>query len=202
MTFLLGLDISGTAIANNLCRPPGDERNRELAHVKQWIDYAASFGAPCIRIFSGDVPKGHTAAEAIRWAIDGIEECCQYGGEKGVFLALENHGGISVPAERLLSIVREIRSPWFGVNLDTGNFNSEDPYAEITQVAPYAITVQVKTEVTPQGASSQPADLARIFGILRNVNYRGYVVLEYEGAEDANIAVPRYLAELRKWIHE
>jgi sugar phosphate isomerase/epimerase len=197
-TFLLGLDVSGTAIANNFCRPPGEERDKELSHVKRWIDYAAAFGAPCIRIFSGDVPKGHSEAEAIRWAIEGIEECCRYAGEKGVFLALENHGGISVPADRLLSIIREVRSPWFGINLDTGNFNSEDPYGDIAKVAPYAITVQVKTEITPKGSAKQAADLARIIRILRDANYRGYVALEYEAAEDANTAVPRHLAELRR----
>jgi sugar phosphate isomerase/epimerase len=199
-TFLLGLDVSGTAIANNFCRPPGAERDKEIAHVKQWIDYAAAFGAPCIRIFSGDVPKGYSEAEAIRWAIEGIEECCEYGASKGVFLALENHGGISVPAERLVSIVRAVRSPWFGVNLDTGNFHSADPYADMVQVAPYAINVQVKTEITPQGGAKQPADMARIIGILRDVQYRGYVVLEYEAAEDANAAVPRHLAELRRLV--
>jgi sugar phosphate isomerase/epimerase len=199
-TFLLGLDISGTAIANNFCRPPGEERDKELAHVKQWVDYAAAFGAPCIRIFSGDVPKGYTEADAIQWAIEGIEECCQYAGEKGVFLALENHGGISVPADRLLSIIQQVRSPWFGINLDTGNFNSEDPYDEIAKVAPYAITVQIKTEITPKGGAKQPADLARTVGILRDANYRGYIALEYEAAEDPNSAVPRHLAELRKLI--
>jgi sugar phosphate isomerase/epimerase len=199
-TFLLGLDVSGTAIANNFCRPPGAERDKEIAHVKQWVDYAYAFGAPCIRIFSGDVPKGSTEAEAIRWAIEGIEECCQYAGEKGVLLALENHGGISIPADRLLSIVRAVWSPWFGINLDTGNFNSEDPYEEIEKVAPYAVTVQVKTEITRKGKSKETADLARVIRILRGVNYRGYVALEYEAAEDPNIAVPRHLAELRRLI--
>ena len=199
-TFLLGLDVSGTAIANVFTHPPGPERDKQIAHVKQWSDYAAAFGAPCIRIFSGDVPKGHTEAEAIRWFVEATEECCQYAGQRGVFLALENHGGISVPVERLVSIVREVRSPWFGVNLDTGNFNSEDPYADMAKVAPYAVTVQVKTEVSPKGSSKQPADLARVIRILRDANYRGYVALEYEAAEDANTAVPRHLAELRKLI--
>ncbi len=199
-TFLLGLDVSGTAIANNFCLPPGPDRDKQLAHVKQWIDYSAAFGAPCIRIFSGDIPKAGSEKETIRWFLECLEECCQYAGGKGVFLALENHGGISVPAERLIAIVREVRSPWFGVNLDTGNFHSDDPYADIAKVAPYAINVQVKTEMTPKGSAKQPADLARIVGMLRDAGYRGYVALEYEAAEDANVAVPRHLAELRKLI--
>ena len=199
-TFLLGLDVSGTAIAIDFCRPPGAERDREIAYVKAWIDYAAAFGAPCIRIFSGDIPKGGSEAETIRWFVECTEECCRHAGEMGVFLALENHGGISIPVERLVNIVQQVRSPWFGINLDTGNFNSEDPYADMAKIASYAITVQVKTEIHPKGSEKQPADLARIVKILRAANYRGYIALEYEAAEDANVAVPRHLAELRKLI--
>lgn len=200
-TFLLGLDVSGTAIANDFCLPPGAERDKQIAHVKRWIDHAAALGAPCIRIFSGSTPKGHAEEEARRWCIECIEQCCEYSGQRGVFLALENHGGLSATADGLLAVVREVRSPWFGVNLDTGNFHSADPYAELAKLAPYAITVQVKTEVQPAGSSTkQPADLARLIALLRDVDYRGYVVLEYEAAEDATRAVPRYIDELRKLI--
>jgi sugar phosphate isomerase/epimerase len=199
-TFLLGLEISGTAVANDFCRPPGEARDKDIAHVKKWSDYAAAMGAPCIRIFSGSTPKGQTEAQARAACVAGIEECCRYSGERGVYLALENHGGLSATAEGLLAIVREVRSPWFAVNLDTGNFHSADPYAELAQVAPYAVNVQVKTEMSPAGSAKQPADLARLVRMLRDVGYRGYVVLEYEGAEDPLSAVPRHLDQLRKLI--
>jgi sugar phosphate isomerase/epimerase len=198
--FLLGLDISGTAIANDFCHPPGPERDQQIAHVNQWVDHAATLGAPVIRIFSGGVPKGHTEEQARRWCVECIEACCQHAGQKGVLLALENHGGISATAEGLLAIAREVQSPWFGINLDTGNFRSPDPYAEIARAAPYAVTVQVKTEVSPEGSAKQPADLARVVQVLREVGYRGYIALEYEAAEDPNTAVPRYLKQLRNLI--
>ncbi len=198
--FLLGLDISGTAVRNNFCLPPGPARQRELAHVKRWVDYAAKLGAPVIRIFSGGVPKGRTLEEARRWCVETIEEACQYAGSKGVFLALENHGGISTTAEDLLAVVRRVRSPWFGVNLDTGNFRSRDPYRDIELVAPYAINVQVKVEIRPAGSARQPADLKRIVRLLEQAGYRGYLVLEYEAAEDPLTAVPRYLEQLRSLI--
>jgi hypothetical protein len=35
---------------------------------------------------------------------------------------------------------------------------------------------------------------------MRKANYRGYVTLEYEAAEDPLTAVPRHLAALRKAI--
>ncbi len=77
-------------------------------------------------------------------------------------LALENHGGgVTVTAEQLLRLVRAVKGPNFGVNLDTGNFHGPDPYAEIAQAAPYAVNVQVKTEIRRRGQSKEPADLAR-----------------------------------------
>ena len=41
-------------------------------------------------------------------------------------------------------------------------------------------------------------DYARIAGILAQVNYRGYVSLEFEGKEDPDTAVPKSLELLRK----
>ncbi len=196
--FLLGLDISGTAIRNVFTHPPGPDRDRELAHVRRWIDYAAGMGAPVIRIFSGGIPRGHTLQKARRWCIETIEAACDYAGSRGVFLALENHGGISTTAEDILAIVRDVRSDWFGVNLDTGNFRSKDPYRDIELVAPFAVNVQVKVEIRPEGSARQRADFQRIVRILRSVDYRGYLVLEYEAAEPPLRAVPRYLAELRE----
>jgi sugar phosphate isomerase/epimerase len=196
-TFLLGLDVSGTAVANNFCVPAGPERDKQIGHVKLWIDYAALLGAPSIRIFSGGTPKGHTEAEARAWCVECIEEACQYAGQKGVFLALENHGGVVATADGLLEIVRAVRCPWVAVNLDTGNFRSADPYADLAAVAPYAAAVQYKVEVVTSGRR-QPADPARVARILRDANYRGFVALEYEAAEDPLAAVPRHLKALRR----
>ena len=59
--------------------------------------------------------------------------------------------------------------------------------------APYAVTAQIKVNV-----ASKPADLARVVQILKDVNYRGWVALEYEEEEEPKVAVPKYLAELRR----
>jgi sugar phosphate isomerase/epimerase len=198
--FRLGLDISGTAIRNDYCLAPGAERDQWLAHTRQWIDYAAAFGAPVIRVFAGTVPSGDTEAVALERCVAGLQECLKHAAEKGVFLALENHGGITATADQLLAIVKQIDSPWLGINLDSGNFSSGgDPYEQLARIAPYAINAQIKTEVVIDG-KKQPADLARIIKILREANYRGYVVLEYEAAEEAIVAVPRHLKELRGMI--
>jgi hypothetical protein len=35
---------------------------------------------------------------------------------------MENHGGITATADQLLALIKPIKSEWYGVNLDTGNF--------------------------------------------------------------------------------
>lgn len=198
--FRLGLDISGTAIRNDFCLPAGKERDHWLAHTRQWIDYAATFGAPVIRVFAGVTPKGDTEAAALDRCVAGLEESLKYAAEKGVFLALENHGGITETADQLLAIVKRLDSPWLGINLDSGNFSKGgDPYEQLARIAPYAVNAQIKTEMNIDG-KKQPADLGKIVKILRDANYRGYVVLEYEAAEAALVAVPKHLKELRGLI--
>jgi len=193
--FLLGLDISGTAVGNHFLHPPGTAREKNVAQIKQWVDYSAALGAPCIRVFGGNVPKGVSLEQAQKWTIECIEECCAYAGKRGVTLALENHGGITASPRELLPIVRGVKSEWFGVNLDTGNFGTADPYADLAAMAPYAVTTHVKTEV-----SGRPADFKRIIEILGNAGYRGYLSLEYEAREDPRTGVPKTIGALRELL--
>jgi sugar phosphate isomerase/epimerase len=199
--FSLGLDISGTAVGNNFCLPPGRKRDEQIALVERWIDRAAELDAPVIRIFAGDVARGTTEEQAVAWAIEGINAVLPYASKKGIVLALENHGGITATLEQILKLVSAIDSPNFGVNLDTGNFHGADPYAEIRQLAPYAMNVQIKTEIQRgRGHAKEEADLARILEILREARYSGYVVLEYEAADDPMTAIPRHIKALRRLI--
>jgi len=195
--FRRGLDVSGTAIGNDFCHPPGETRDKQIATVKTWIDRAGILGAPVIRIFSGNVKAGQSTEEAEKQAVSAIEECCDYAGQHGVFLALENHGGLTATAAGLLSLVKAVKSPWFGVNLDTGNFHSDDLYGELTQLAPYALNVQIKVVVKPASGKPEPADFSRLAAMLRESGYRGYIVLEYEEAGNPRVECPQFIEKLR-----
>ena len=195
-----GVQISGTAVANNFSYPKDAlERPEQIAHVKQWIDYAALMGAPHIRVFAGTHPKGVTPEAAEQNAIEALAEAAVYAGEKGIFLGIENHDSIAT-ADRLLRIVRGVDSPWVGVNLDSGNFIADDVYAEIAASAPYAVNVQLKTEIKHKDSKEKtPADLERVVKILKETGYAGYVVLEFEEDTDPYVAVPPILEKLQKW---
>jgi len=194
---LWGQDITGSPVGNRFTLPPGPQRDQEVEKMKKWIDVAAELGAPAIRIFAGNAPQGVEEAQARKWVVESIEACAEAAAKRGVFLALENHGGVVATADGMLEIVRAVKCEWFGVNLDTGNFHGPDPYEEMARCAPYAVTCQLKTEVSPAGGKRADVDIPKVVEILKTANYRGYLTLEYEGAEDPMTAVPKWLERMR-----
>ncbi|MDP8244251.1 MAG: sugar phosphate isomerase/epimerase family protein [Candidatus Hinthialibacter antarcticus] len=196
--FMLGLDISGTAIGNTFTFPSGPDREKNLELTRTWIDNSVKMGAPVIRIFAGKILDGQNKEAAVKNTIETTQIALEYAAKKGVFLALENHGGIVAEPDEMLDIIKQIDSPWFGVNFDGGNFHGEDPYKELEQIAPYAINAQLKIHVRRKGGENEPADFDRIIGILAESDYRGYVALEYEGAEEPKEAIPRHMEKMLK----
>lgn len=194
----LGLAVSGTAVGNDFCWPDREKQKSELDMVKRWVEHSAILGAKTLRIFAGRVRKPDGEAEARKRCIEAIHKACEFAGKHKVTLALENHGGITSTSDQFLAIVKAVKSDWFGVNLDTGNFHTEDPYADLEKAAPYAVVVQLKTEIQARDKKKEEADLARLTKMLRKVGYTGYVALEYEASENPRTAVPKHIEELKK----
>ena len=119
--------------------------------------------------------------------------------KKGVILGLENHGGITERADRIIQIVRKVDSPWVGINLDTGNFDT-DVLSQIEKCVPYAANVQVKAEMRQPDGTRAPQDWSKIIRMLRAGGYKGYLALEYEAKEPAPTAVPRLMKKLQSMI--
>lgn len=194
------LAISGVPVGNNFCVTDKKKYREQIDLVKDWTERAATLGAKTVRIFAGTLEKGDTLEEAQKRVVAAIEECCEVAAKLGVMLAMENHGGITATPEQLLALVKPVKSTALGVNIDTGNFKTADPYADLAKIAPYGVVCQVKTEVTPTGKKTEEADLKRVVKILKDANFHGYVALEYEAKEDPKIAVPKYVRELRSLI--
>lgn len=192
--FLRGLAIAGTAIGNNFTVGAGPALDKQVDDAIQWIDRAALLGAPHIRFFAGTGRQLSDAPDRLEQACDAIERCAQHAASKGIFIGIENHGNLT--SSQMLQIIQRIQSPWVGINLDTGNFLSDDPYADLEKCAPYAVNVQVKVSMKNPSGKTYPADMDRIGGILRQSNYQGFVILEYED-EAPYEKIPDALARLR-----
>lgn len=195
LAYRQGVEIYSICVRTNMCQPTAELRDKEVADVKKWIDVAASLGAGHIRVFGGAVPKTSTEDEAAKWVVDVLSRGAAYAAERGVILGLENHGGITARASRIVEIIKKVNSPWAAVNLDTGNF-TEDAYEQIAQILPYAANVQFKTDIRVAGGKLEPADWDRLTKMIAGGGYRGYLSLEYENKEDASVHVPPLLKKL------
>ena len=212
--FRHGLDLVMLSIHQDFVSPDSSERKKDIEHTKRCIDIAAQLGIPAIRLNSGrwgtiksfddlmkvkgDEPPipGYTDEDAFKWCVESIEACLPHAEKAGVILALENHWGLTTKTESLLRIYNSIRSPWLGINLDTGNFPVE-PYPEIEKLAPHAVIVQAKTYYGGGEWYTLDLDYQRIAGILRHAGFQGYVSLEMEGKESPQTAVRKSYEVLR-----
>lgn len=201
LAFSLGLEISGTGVRNDFAVPDAAKRDADVGLVTRWVDVAAKLGAPVIRVFDGRVmPQGHTKAEVMNWIVDGIQRCVVAGEARGVAIVLQNHNDALKEADDYLDIRQRIPSPWFGLVVDIGSLQTtDDPYAEVARLAPYAYSWQIKELVYRRGREER-VDLRQIARILRDARYRGYVPIETLGPGDPREKVRRYLDEFRTAI--
>lgn len=212
--FVNGIDLICVSTHQTFVSPKSDEVTANVEHTDKCVEIAYELGAPCIRINTGrwgtaknfdelmknrgiePVLPGYTEEEGFKWCIDGIQRCLPKAEQCGVLLALENHWGLARTPEGLMRIVNAIHSPWLGVLMDTGNF-LEDPYPKLQQIAPKTVFVQAKTYYGGGEWYTLDLDYKRVAKTLSDVNYHGYVSLEFEGKENPDMAVPKSLAMLR-----
>ncbi len=193
-----GVIISGGAIRNDFCQKDPAKVAADIEHTKLWVDRYAILGAPSIRVFAGNKPSGDDLGATLARCVKACEVVSAYAAQKGVYIGLENHGGVTAKAEGLLEIVSKVNAKSFGINFDSGNFKStDDPYAEMAMIAPYAINAQVKVDIYP-GGKHELTDFPRVIKILKDANYSGWVALEYEAKQPPLESIPGWLNKLKE----
>lgn len=212
--FRHGLDLCGFSTHQSFVSPDPAFRKKNVEHTIRCIELAYALGIPTIRVNTGRwgtskdfdelmanrgiEPRleGYTDEDGFGWVIDGLEQCLKAAQRCGVVLGLENHWGLGRTAEGVLHVIQQIDSPWLRATLDTGNF-LEDQYRQYKLLAPEAVFVQAKTYYGGGTWYDLEINYDDVAEILRGVNYRGYISLEFEGKEKHEIAIPQSLAMLR-----
>ncbi|MCX2719207.1 sugar phosphate isomerase/epimerase family protein [Lentiprolixibacter aurantiacus] len=213
--FHAGLDIMGFSTHQGFVNPSVEYRQENIDKTIHQIELAYKLGIPTMRINTGrwgtsenfDVLmankgiepaiEGYTDEEGFAWVIDSIEKCLPTAEKCGVVLGLENHWGLGRTAEGVLRIVDAIDSPWLQVTMDTGNF-LENREEQLALLAPRAYLIQAKTYFGGGKWYTLDIDYDKIGQMMRDLNYRGYISLEFEGNETPDTAVPKSLELLRK----
>jgi sugar phosphate isomerase/epimerase len=175
----LGIEISGTGIRNNFASPDSAVRAAGVELAKKWIVVASKLGAPVLRLFAGDIPKGYEDNWEVPagWMIDCYKQLIPFAKQYGVKLGIQNHGDMLQTAEQCLYVINKVDSEWAGIIVDTGNFTTKDPYKDIEMLVPYAVNWQVKEFVDGYGGTTR-TDYTRLITILKNAGFKGYLPVE------------------------
>jgi sugar phosphate isomerase/epimerase len=213
--FSHGIDLCGFSTHQSFVKPDADERQRNVEHTITCIELAYALGIPTIRVNTGRwgtsgsfdelmankgfEPRleGYTDDDGFGWVIDGLTQCLPTAEKCGVVLGLENHWGLGRTAAGVIRVIEAVDSPWLRATLDTGNF-LERQYEQYAELAPYAVFVQAKTYFGGGTWYTLDIDYDRVAQILRSVDYRGYISLEFEGQAKHETAIPQSLELLRR----
>ena len=212
--FRSGLDLCGFSTHQSFVYPDAAKREENVRHTIHCIELAYALGIPTIRVNTGRwgtskdfdelmankgvEPRleGYSDDEGFAWVQEGLEKCLPAAEKCGVVLGLENHWGLGRTAEGVLRLINDIDSPWLRATLDTGNF-LENQYVQYKQLAPEAVFVQAKTYFGGGTWYTLDIDYDRVAKILADVQYQGYISLEFEGKERHETAIPKSLEMLR-----
>lgn len=211
--FELGIAISGTGTRNYFINPDEKLHREGVENIKTWVEVASRMGASVLRVFADDMTRheswkkacpGYTHEQVEDWTAAALHECAEHGEKYGVLIGVQNHGDFNGTAEEFLSLLGKINSDWCGAVLDTGYFDTPDPYVDIEKVAPYAVNWTIKESAFDGGYGSVPMDLERLMRIVRRSGYRGYLPIEALYPKGSHLdpykEVPKFLAKVRSAI--
>ena len=173
-----------------------------------WVDAARFLGCSAIRVNLGDTSKAITGApddpaeEAARTAADGYHQLLTYAAKSNMNVIVENHFGNSTDIDWLVGVLKQVNMPNAGLLPDFGNFCRQrskpvtndipgimgttclkeyDRYEGVRKMMPYAKGISAKTHKFDAKGNETETDFRRMFKIIRDAGFKGYVGIEYEG---------------------
>jgi len=174
-------------------------RLKAVDNHHKWIDAAAALGCPMIRVNVEGEGDPKAVANA---ATDSLGRLIEYGKGQNIDVIVENHVGISCNAAWLAGVMKQVNSPHCGTLADFGNFcvnrtkpetndiagymktkclEEYDRYKGISELMPFAKGVHAKTHVFDSGGNDTETDFVRMFKIIKDSGFKGWVSIEYEG---------------------
>lgn len=195
----------------------GGRNEKACDEMIKSIEYADAIGAKVMRVVGSSLmfrfePHGPQLEKLTKMFSKAVKVAQQY----GIKLAVENH--IDYNSDEILSLIRNVNSPYFGINFDTGNFIRvlDDPIQGMEKLAKSVFATHIKDLKPQKGVpvnewfffSSTPigdglVDNQKLAQILKDVGYQGFLAVEidflhpdYNNDEDS--AVAKSIKELKR----
>ncbi|CAN5151889.1 hypothetical protein BH23BAC1_BH23BAC1_41230 [soil metagenome] len=158
------------------------------------IEYADAIGAKVMRVVGSSLkfrfePHQPQLEKLTRMFSEAAEVAAEY----EIKLAVENH--IDYNSDEILQILKDINSPYMGVNFDSGNFLRvlDDPIQAMQKLAPYVFATHIKDMLPVKGVpvnewyffSCVPTgegliENEKLAKILKEHDYQGFLAVEID----------------------
>jgi sugar phosphate isomerase/epimerase len=200
--------------------PNGLEGGTNTAAYEEMIrsfEHASTIRAKVMRVVGSSLTlRGEPHQPQIERLTGMFRQAVEIAQDYGIKMAVENH--IDFTADEILRLLRDVDSPYLGVNFDTGNFLRllDDPIKGMVKLASYVYATHIKDLKVRKGVpadewyffSSAPVgdgiiDNQKLIRILADAGYDGMLAVEIDFlhpdyGDDEDAAVARSVKELRR----
>ncbi len=172
-------------------------RDEAIRRHSMWVDAAAALGCSSVRVnlFGGDDEKDPQA-----WhdnSVDGMGRLAQYAATKNINVIVENHGGLSSDAAKVVEVMKAINLPNCGTLPDFGNFcvkrdsgerwagnciEEYDIYKGTKELMAFAKGVSAKSRNFDENGNETDIDYVKMLQIVKDTGFSGFIGVEYEGS--------------------
>jgi sugar phosphate isomerase/epimerase len=190
----------------NLGEPDEAKRSTAVSNHLKWLDAAAFLGCHSIRVNAASDPKLPWDEQA-KLAADGLHRLCVEGDKRGLWVVVENHGGLSSNGKWLSGVMKQVNHPNCGTLPDFGNFRVSrdeeyDRYLGVTELMPFAKAVSAKSHDFDEAGNETHTDYLKMMKIVAAAGYQGWVGIEYEGSKLSEMDGIRATKKLLERVRE
>lgn len=218
----VGITINAYTIGANLYNESREKTDAEVERLKGQVEVAAELG---VKVMRHDVcweltksGNGRSFDLMLPFIAENARRVTEYAATLGIKTCSENHGIIAQDSDRVERLFNTVNHDNYGLLVDMGNFLcvDENPATAVSRVAPYAVHVHAKdmavrtkplpghTLVTrgcnylkPCALGEGDVPIEKCVRILLKAGYKGYLSLEYEGAEDCLVGIEKGIKFLK-----
>jgi len=187
--------VSMLTVHNKYLRITHQDQRDEVDRLRMCMDVAEKFGTNRLNTYLGDTPadlEGVSREDAVKACIDTIWQCVEVVQERGFYLLLENHPGLSADDKGYAAVLSGVDSPHLGANLDCKNTRKagQDPteFLEREEIICRLMCLHVDNYLdTPEGwnrsvsVDEGDVNIAAVLRKIKQYGYDGWLSIEYGG---------------------
>lgn len=185
---------------------PGKTKENVSMALKA-VNLAADAGAPCIRVFGGQIPKDINREKAIEIVAEALRSIADHAAKRGVTVGMETHDAWCNP-DHVAAVMRRVNHPSIAVNWDimhpvrAAGVTIEQSFQILK---PWIRHLHVHDGVTENGnlvlkpIGQGVIDHRTALKLLKTISYSGFISGEWIGWEPYARHLPRELATMKEY---